>query len=195
MINKILAFTIASLTLMIVSCGESIKMQKRDTSAKETVENRNNKYDCEAFSLSYPNSFLIEEVSASTGLKKLYISKDSTDEDIATTILWESPGTFPSNARDFVTIFASKEIDDFKEKNEFYNIMGMDSTFTIDGYPTYCINSIYKEGKDTIIQSRTGLILPNKLDLMIVQRANTKNSIDEVKLMTDIINSIRIKEQ
>lgn len=45
------------------------------------------------------------------------------------------------------------------------------------------------------VQSRTGLILPNKLDLMIVQRANTKNSIDEVKLMTDIINSIRIKEQ
>lgn len=45
------------------------------------------------------------------------------------------------------------------------------------------------------VQSRTGLILPNKLDLMIVQRANTKKSIDEVKLMTDIINSIRIKEQ
>lgn len=73
--------------------------------------------------------------------------------------------------------------------------MGMDSTFTIDGFPTYSINSIYTEGTDTIIQSRTGLVLLNKLDLMIVQRASSKNSMDEVKLKTEIINSIRIKEQ
>ena len=73
--------------------------------------------------------------------------------------------------------------------------MGMDSTFTIDGFPTYSINSIYTEGTDTIIQSRTGLVLLNKLDLMIVQRASPKNSMDEVKLKTEIINSIRIKEQ
>ena len=71
--------------------------------------------------------------------------------------------------------------------------MGMDSTFTIDGFPTYSINSIYTEGTDTIIQSRTGLVLPNKLDLMIVQRANTKKTMDEVKLMTGILKSIRIK--
>ena len=146
------------------------------------------------FSLSYPNTFFIKEELAQTGLQKIYICADSTDNDMIT-ILWESPGIFPCDSRDFVTIFASKEIDNYKEKNEFYDIMGMDSTFTIDGFPTYSINSIYKEGTDTIIQSRTGLILPNKLDLMIVQRANTKNSIDEVKLMTDIINSIRIKEQ
>ena len=73
--------------------------------------------------------------------------------------------------------------------------MGMDSTFTIDGFPTYSINSIYTEGTDTIIQSRTGLVLLTKLDLMIVQRASSKNSMDEVKLKTEIINSIRIKEQ
>ena len=73
--------------------------------------------------------------------------------------------------------------------------MGMDSTFTIDGFSTYSINSIYTEGTDTIIQSRTGLVLLNKLDLMIVQRASSKKSMDEVKLMTEIINSIRIKEQ
>lgn len=71
----------------------------------------------------------------------------------------------------------------------------MDSTFTIDGFPTYSINSIYTEGTDTIIQSRIGLVLLNKLDLMIVQRASSKKSMDEVKLMTEIINSIRIKEQ
>ena len=71
----------------------------------------------------------------------------------------------------------------------------MDSTFTIDGFPTYSINSIYAEGTDTIIQSRIGLVLLNKLDLMIVQRASSKKSMDEVKLMTEIINSIRIKEQ
>ena len=73
--------------------------------------------------------------------------------------------------------------------------MGMDSTFTIDGFSPYSIPSIYTEGTDTIIQSRTGLVLLNKLDLMIVQRASSKKSMDEVKLMTEIINSIRIKEQ
>ena len=107
----------------------------------------------------------------------------------------QSPGSFPSDSRDFVTIFVSREIDHFEEKKVFYDIMEMDSTFTIDGYPTYSINSIYTEGTDTIIQSRTGLVLLNKLDLMIVQRASSKKSMDEVKLMTEIINSIRIKEQ
>ena len=194
MTNKILAFTIASLTLMVVSCGKSGKGKESDSNAKEIVDSHHKTYESEAFSLSYPNTFFIKEELAQTGLQRIYIYADSIDNDI-TTILWEVPGTFPSNSRDFVTIFASKEIDDYEVKNEFYDIMEMDSTFTIDGYPTYSISSIYKEGKDTIIQSRTGLILPNKLDLMIVQRANTKKSMDEAKLMAEIINSIRIKEQ
>ena len=194
MANKILFIGYVALMLMAVSCGKSSKGKESDSNAKEIVDSHHKTYENEALSLSYPISFFVKEELAPTGLQRIYICADSTDNDI-TTILWESPGTFPSDSRDFVTIFASKEIDNYKEKNEFYDIIGMDSTFTIDGFPTYSINSIYTEGTDTIIQSRTGLILPNKLDLMIVQRANTKNSIDEVKLMTDIINSIRIKEQ
>jgi hypothetical protein len=72
--------------------------------------------------------------------------------------------------------------------------MTVDSTFTIDGYPTYSISSIFTEGSDTIIQSRTGIIIPDKLNMMIVQKANTKQSMDEVQKMTDIIQSIKIKE-
>ena len=180
--------------LMIVSCGKSGKGQESNSNAKEIVGSHHETYESEAFSLSYPNIFFIKEVLAQTGLQKIYICADSTDNDM-TTILWESPGTFPSDSRDFVTIFISKEIDNFKDKNEFYDIMGMDSTFTINGFPTISINSIYTEGTDTIIQSRTGLVLLNKLDLMIVQRASSEKSMDEVKLMTEIINSIRIKEQ
>lgn len=194
MANKILFIGYVALMLMTVSCGKSGKGKESDSNAKEIVDSHQKTYESEAFSLSYPNTFFIKEELAQTGLQRIYICADSTDNDI-TTILWESPGTFPSDSRDFVTIFASKEIDNYKEKNEFYDIMGMDSTFTIDGFPTYSINSIYTEGTDTIIQSRTGLVLPNKLDLMIVQRANTKKPMDEVKIMTEIINSIRIKEQ
>ena len=194
MANKILFIGYVSLMLMVVSCSQSGKDQESNSNAKEIVDSHYKTYESEAFSLSYPNTFFIKEELAQTGLQKIYICADSTDNDM-TTILWESPGTFPSDSRDFVTIFISKEIDNFKEKNEFYDIMGMDSTFTINGFPTISINSIYTEGTDTIIQSRTGLVLPNKLDLMIVQRANTKKSADEVKLMTEIINSIRIKEQ
>lgn len=191
MANKILFIGYVSLMLIVVGCGKS---KESDSNAKEIVDSHHKTYESEAFSLSYPISFFVKEELAPTGLQRIYICADSTDNDM-TTILWESPGTFPSDSRDFVTIFASKEIDNYKEKNEFYDIMGMDSTFTIDGFPTYSINSIYTEGTDTIIQSRTGLVLPNKLDLMIVQRANTKKPMDEVKLMTEIINSIRIKEQ
>ena len=194
MANKILFIGYVSLMLMVVSCSQSGKDQESNSNAKEKVDSHHKTYESEAFSLSYPNTFFIKEVLAQTGLQKIYICADSTDNDM-TTILWESPGTFPSDSRDFVAIFISKEIDNFKDKNEFYDIMGMDSTFTINGFPAISINSIYTEGTDTIIQSRTGLVLPNKLDLMIVQRANTKKSADEVKLMTEIINSIRIKEQ
>lgn len=194
MANKILFIGYVSLMLMVVSCSQSGKDQESNSNAKEIVDSHYKTYESEAFSLSYPNTFFIKEELAQTGLQKIYICADSTDNDM-TTILWESPGTFPSDSRDFVTIFISKEIENFKDKNEFYDIMGMDSTFTINGFPTISINSIYTEGTDTIIQSRTGLVLPNKLDLMIVQRANTKKSADEVKLMTEIINSIRIKEQ
>lgn len=194
MANKILFIGYVSLMLMVVSCSQSGKDQESNSNAKEIVDSHHKTYESEAFSLSYPNTFFIKEELAQTGLQKIYICADSTDNDM-TTILWESPGTFPSDSRDFVTIFISKEIDNFKDKNEFYDIMGMDSTFTINGFPTISINSIYTEGTDTIIQSRTGLVLPNKLDLMIVQRANTKKSADEVKLMTEIVNSIRIKEQ
>ena len=194
MANKILFIGYVSLMLMVVSCSQSGKDQESNSNAKEKVDSHHKTYESEAFSLSYPNTFFIKEELAQTGLQKIYICADSTDNDM-TTILWESPGTFPSDSRDFVAIFISKEIDNFKDKNEFYDIMGMDSTFTINGFPTISINSIYTEGTDTIIQSRTGLVLPNKLDLMIVQRANTKKSADEVKLMTEIINSIRIKEQ
>lgn len=194
MANKILFIGYVSLMLMVVSCSQSGKDQESNSNAKEIVDSHHKTYESEAFSLSYPNTFFIKEELAQTGLQKIYICADSTDNDM-TTILWESPGTFPSDSRDFVAIFISKEIDNFKDKNEFYDIMGMDSTFTINGFPTISINSIYTEGTDTIIQSRTGLVLPNKLDLMIVQRANTKKSADEVKLMTEIVNSIRIKEQ
>ena len=72
--------------------------------------------------------------------------------------------------------------------------MSMDSTYTINGYPTYSISSIFTKGNDTIIQSRTGLIIPDKIDMIIVQRAKTSESKDEVQKIADIFQSIKIKE-
>lgn len=149
-------------------------------------------YECEQFSLLYPASSYIHEDIAQSGFKVLYIGTDSLDDDM-TTITWESPGTFPSNVNDFVTLFTYKESEDFEKRGVFYDIMTIDSTYTIDGYPTYSIVSIFTEGPDTVIQSRTGLIIPNKLDMMIIQRANTKKSLDEVQKMKALIKSIKIK--
>lgn len=160
--------------LLIVSCYHSEKTQQ-NTETFSKVDNAKFKtYECEQFSISYPNGYYAKQEIDDTGSGSLFIGRDSLDDDM-TYVFWKSSSSFSSNARDVVTIFASQEIDDFKEKDVFYDIMEMDSTFTIDGYPTYSISSIYTEGEDTIIQSRTGLILPQKLDLMIVQRANTKS--------------------
>jgi hypothetical protein len=150
-------------------------------------------FECDQFSVSYPNGYYAKEEIDDSGSGSLYIGRDSTDEDM-TSIIWQSPGTFPSNEHDFVTLFVSKEIEEYKKDGMFYDVMTVDSTFTIDGYPTYSISSIFTEGSDTIIQSRTGLIIPDKLNMMIVQRANTKKPMDEVKAMSEIIQSIKIKE-
>lgn len=151
-------------------------------------------YECELFSVAYPNGYYAkEDGSAEENFHTLLIGKDSLDVDM-TTIMWEMPNTFPSTVEDFITIFVSKEIEDYKKSNTFYDVMIIDSTYTISGYPTYSISSIFVESDDTIIQSRTGLIIPGKCDMMIIQRANTKKSKDEVQVMADIIHSIKIKE-
>lgn len=118
MANKILFIGYVSLMLMVVSCGKSCKGQESNSNAKEIVDSHHETYESEAFSLSYPNTFFIKEELAQTGLQKIIICTDSTDNDM-TTILWESPGTFPSDSRDFVTIFISKEIDNLKGRTNF----------------------------------------------------------------------------
>ena len=152
-------------------------------------------YECELFSVSYPNGYYAkEDRAANSNFHTLLIGKDSLDED-KTTIMWEMPNTFPGTVKEFITFLVSKEIEDYEKSNTFYDVMLVDSTYTIDGYPTYSITSIYKEDEDSVIQSRTGLIIPDKCVMMIIQRANTKKSMDEVHAMTDIIQSIKIKNE
>jgi hypothetical protein len=181
------------LIMFLVSCNHNGKTSKSTDTTSEVVNAQSKTFECEQFSVSYPNGYYAKEEIDDSGSGSLYIGKDSADEDM-TSIIWQSPGTFPSNEHDFVTLFVSKEIEEYKKDGMFYDVMTVDSTFTIDGYPTYSISSIFTEGSDTIIQSRTGLIIPDKLNMMIVQRANTKRPMNEVQKMTVIIQSIKIKE-
>ena len=179
---------LALFTMALCSC------KNKEGKIEDSKDPSEQRYECGLFTLDYPNGYYIEEDNTpSSNFHVLSIGKDSLNKE-NTVIMWESPGSFPSNERDFVTIFASNEIDDYKKSNTFYDIMELDSTFTIDGYPTYSIVSIFEEGEDTIIQSRTGLIIPNKLDMMIVQKVNTKKSEDEVEAISGIIESIKIKK-
>ena len=168
-------------------------LQSADNTS-EVVNSQNNTFECELFSVSYPIGYYAKEEIDDSGSGRLFIGRDSLDNDM-TSIFWESPGSFPSNERDFVTLFVSKEKEDYEKEGVFYNVMTVDSTFTIDEYPTYSVSSIFTEGLDTIIQSRTGLIIPDKLNMMIVQRANTKRSMGEVQKMTEIIQSIIIRSK
>ncbi len=166
---------------------------KSNNNAGNAQQSQNQIYDCELFSLSYPQGFFIkEDDSSNNNFHVLQIAKDSLD-NCTTTIMWEMPNTFPSTVNDFITLFTSKEIEEYEQSGTFYDVMKIDSTYTISGYPTYSISSIFAEGGDTIIQSRTGLIIPGKCDMMIIQRGSTKMVEEEVRAYSDIIESIKIK--
>lgn len=182
-----------ALTLFIVSCNQSGKKTQSTNTTSVDISVQSKTFECEQFSVLYPNEYYTKEEIDDTGSGRLFIGRDSADVDM-TSITWVVPGTFPGNAKDFVTLFTYKEIEDYEKDGIYYDVMTVDSTFTIDGYPTYSISSIFTEGSDTIIQSRTGIIIPDKLNMMIVQKANTKQSMDEVQKLTDIIQSIKIKE-
>ena len=167
--------------------------RKIEKSVEQNQQVTNTKYESALFFLTYPKGYYIKDKGADGHLHTLLIGKDSLDKDI-TTIMWEIPNTFPGSLEDFVTIFVSEEMKECEKSNTFYDVMKIDSTYTIDGYPTYSITSIFSEGKDSIIQSRTGLIIPQKCDMMIIQRANTKKSVDDVQKMSEIIQSIKIKQ-
>ena len=93
-------------------------------------------------SLLYPNGYYAkEDRAANSNFHTLLIGKDSLDED-KTTIMWEMPNTFPGTVKEFITFLVSKEIEDYEKSNTFYDVMLVDSTYTIDGYPTYSITSI-----------------------------------------------------
>lgn len=180
--------TLILLVALICSCNN-----KEKGNVVDAQQSQNQIYECDLFSVAYPNGYFTkEDGSAETNFHTLLIGKDSLDEDM-TTIMWEMPNTFPSTVKEFITLFTSKEIEEHKQSGTFYDVMKIDSTYTISGFPTYSISSIFVESGDTIIQSRTGLIIPGRCDMMIIQRANAKKSMDEVQAMADIIQSIKIK--
>ncbi len=150
-------------------------------------------YETDLFSISYPSGYYINEVSPKENSHILFIGTDSLDRDM-TTIIWNAPNTFPNTVKEFTTLFTYKEMEEYKKNQSFYEVMNIDSTYTIDQHPTYSTTSVFTEGSDTIIQSRTGMIIPQKCDMMVIQRVNTKKSINEVQLLASIINSIKIKE-
>ena len=190
--KKCIILAIVTIALAFGACTNKEKVNV-DNVSKESASPDCPIYECDQFSVSAPAGYYMKMSTIRVGLNTLTIGADSLDDDV-TSITWESPGTFPSDVRDFVTIFAYKEIEEFKQSDTFYDIMKEDSTYTIDGYPTYSIVSIFAEGEDTIIQGRTGLIIPDKFDMMITQRANTKSPMSKVEKDAEIMNSIRIKE-
>ena len=144
--------------ITLCGCGNKGKLTSLNLSEKLPQKQT---YECKHFSVSYPNGYYAKEDGPTTGnFRILQIGRDSLDKNF-TLIMWEAPGSFPSTVDDFITIFVSSEMKDYNESNTFYDIMMIDSVYRIDGYPTYSITSIFTEDEDTIIQSRTGLIIPN----------------------------------
>ena len=174
------------LFFVFVSCNN----EKKQINSEETSNQQ--MYENSIFSLLIPDGYIYDESLEANGVNKLCIYRDSL-EDFRTTIIWEVPGSFPKRVSDFVYLFTAKEIEEYESKKIFYDVMQVDSTYTIDNTPTYTTVSIFQEGNDTIIQSRTGMIIPNKFDMMILQRVNTKQSSKDVEIQSHILQTIKLK--
>lgn len=177
---------IASICLLLPSCGKKSKEKKQ-----EPIE-QSKSFDCDLFLVTMPDGYLFHEELKGDNLHELIIEKGSLNPN-KTYIKWSTSNLFPGTAEQLVTLITSKEIETFEKNKSFYDVMNTDSAYVIDGFPTYSISSIYTEDEDTIIQSRTGMVVPDRFYMLIEQKANTKTDIEEVKSMTDIIETIRIK--
>lgn len=179
-----------ALMALCVSCGRGTKSSLDKSDAKDSSLVEYKTYICEDFTVSYPADYFLREGHQEDGPSRLIFSKDSLDKNTVT-ILWESPGKFPGNESQFVYLFTYKEMEAYKKSNTFYDIMKIDSIYLINGFPTYTITSVYEEGVDTIIQTRSGVVFPNQLDMMVIERMNSKMSKADVKVMDDILGSIK----
>lgn len=178
-----------ALMALCVSCGRGTKSSLYNSSAKDSSLVEYQTFYCEDFTVSYPADYFMREGHQEDGPSRLIFSKDSLDKNTVT-ILWESPSKFPGNGSQFVYLFTYKEMEAYKNSNTFYDIMDIDSTYQIDGFPTYTITSVYEEGVDTIIQTRSGVVFPNKLDMMVIERMSSKMPRADIKVMDDILGSI-----
>lgn len=178
-----------ALMALCVSCGRGTKSSLDNSSVKDSSLVEYQTFYCEDFTVSYPADYFVREGHQEDGPSRLIFSKDSLDKNTVT-ILWESPGKFPGNESQFVYLFTYKEMEAYKKSNTFYDIMDIDSTYQIDGFPTYTITSVYEEGVDTIIQTRSGVVFPNQLDMMVIERMNSKMPKADIKLLDDIVSSI-----
>lgn len=180
-----------ALMALCVSCGRGTKSSLDNSSAKDSSLVEYKTFYCEDFTVSYPADYFVREGHQEDGPSRLIFSKDSLDKNTVT-ILWESPGKFPGNESQFVYLFTYKEMEAYKNSNTFYDITKIDSIYLINGFPTYTITSVYEEGIDTIIQTRSGVVFPNQLDMMVIERMNSKMPRADIKVLDDIVSSIKL---
>lgn len=184
-----------SFTIFLLLFAISVFLSCTNNAAKETpgAKGSAHVFENELFSLAYPANYSLKTVPTESDFSIIQIENDSLSGDCIMRITWEAPNTFPAGVKEFVYVFTHNEIQEFKESNNFYDILTEDSIYTIDNHPTYSITSVFAENADTIIQSRIGLIIPGKCDVMIVQQVNTKITEEQVKTLADILKTMKFK--
>jgi hypothetical protein len=75
----------------------------------------------------------------------------------------------------------------------FYEIMPIDSTYTIDNNKTYSVVSVFEHEEDTIIQSKCLLSVPNKTDIIITELLKNNGDISDAEVLGEILQSIKFK--
>lgn len=176
-------------TIVVIACNN-----KGNGNAVYDQQPKYKTYECEQFSVSYPCDYYFKQEAYNTGVKLLRFGKDSLFEEM-TEVLWEAPGYYPGTVKEFVSLFVYKELKEHEKAGKFYHVLLSDSIIKVDGRPSYSISSMFSEKGDTILISRTGLIIPNMMDMMITQRVKIKSPREEILPLLDILDAIRIKKK
>lgn len=179
---KIKYCLIVSSMLLISACSQK---KASEESAFVTYEN-------EIFSAQYPKGYYTDNYE-DNGVNMLYIAKSEDVIYNSLRIIWTNGPAFEYPPKDLALALVYNHFLEYDSLGLFYEIMPIDSTYTIDNNKTYSVVSVFEHEEDTIIQSKCLLSVPNKTDIIITELLKNNGDISDAEVLGEILQSIKFK--
>lgn len=179
---KKIYFLIVGIILFFCACSQK---QATEQSSFATFDNS-------AFSLKYPKGYHLENVDYD-GVNMLYITKSEEVIYNSLQIIWTNGPAFEYPPKDLALALVYNHFLEYDSLGLFYEIMPIDSTYTIDNNKTYSVVSVFEHEEDTIIQSKCLLSVANKTDIIITELLKNNGDISDAEVLGEILQSIKFK--